>query len=99
MSLITIVTEGFLKDRIADVLRENGTTGFTITRAAGEGSRGINASDWEGPNLRFESLCSSEVAQTILNELSGDYFEDYAVVAWISQVEVLRSRKFLQAQE
>jgi nitrogen regulatory protein P-II 2 len=96
ITLLTIITEGILRDEIIAIILKHGATGYTYSRAEGHGSRGNRATDWEGPNLRFESLVSQKVAESILNDLDKDYFENYSVVAWVSQVNVLRREKFLR---
>jgi nitrogen regulatory protein P-II 2 len=55
MKIVTIVTERLLKEQVASLLRRHACTGFTITKAEGEGSRGVRASDGEGPNLKIET--------------------------------------------
>lgn len=94
MKLVTVVTEGLLRQEVAALLKRCGATGYTVTRAEGEGSRGVRARDWEGPNQRFESIVSAPVAEAILHALSDSYFENYAVVAWVTDVVVLRGGKF-----
>jgi nitrogen regulatory protein P-II 2 len=94
LQLITIITEGLLKEEISNLLRSHGATGFTITRADGEGSRGTRARDWEGPNLKFESVVDPAVAEAVLEQLAARYFDHYAVIAWIAEVRVLRGEKF-----
>ena len=94
LSLLTIVTEGLLKEPMIELLRRHGATGHTITRADGEGSRGVRAKDWEGPNLRFECILSPEAADAALDEVSERYFENYSVIAWVTEVKVVRSTKF-----
>lgn len=91
---VTIVTESLLKERIISLVRKHGATGFTLTLVEGEGSRGVRASDWEGRNVKIETLVSSETADAILEELGDTYFEDFAVIAWLSEVNVLRGGKF-----
>lgn len=95
LTLVTIVTEGLLKDEFATLLRKHHATGFTISRTEGEGSRGVRARDWEGPNLRFECIVAPEVAEKILAEVEKTYFENYAVIAWLTDVRVLRGSKFI----
>ena len=95
LTLVSIVTEGLLKEKIIAILRKNGATGFTITRAEGEGSRGVRARDFEGPNLKFECIVSPEAAEVILDEVGDTYFENYAVIAWLTDVSVLRGNKFI----
>lgn len=99
LCLLTIVTEGLLKEPIIELLRRHGATGHTITRAEGEGSRGVRARDWEGPNLRFECVLSPEGAEAALDEIGERYFENYAVVAWLADVSVLRGAKFSSSAE
>jgi hypothetical protein len=94
LCLLTVVTESLLKEAIIDLLRRHGATGHTITRAEGEGSRGVRARDWEGPNLKFECLLPREAADEALEEIGRRYFENYAVVAWLAEVSVLRASKF-----
>ena len=92
---VTIITESLLKDEVIALIRKHGATGFTLTKVEGRGSRGIRASDWEGRNIKIEVLASSTVADDIMEALSDEYFEDYAVIAWLSEVSVLRGEKFL----
>jgi len=96
LTLLTIVMEGLLKEELIRLVKRHGATGFTLTRAEGEGSRGVRARDWEGPNLRLECLVKAEAAEAILEELSERYFDHYAVIAWLSEVSVLRGGKFVE---
>jgi nitrogen regulatory protein P-II 2 len=77
------------------LVRGRGATGFTLTKVEGVGSRGVRASDWEGRNVKIETIVASETADEILEALSDTYFEDYAVIAWLSEVNVLRGTKFV----
>jgi len=99
LCLLTIVTEGLLKESVIELLRRHGATGHTITRADGEGSRGVRAKDWEGPNLRFECILSKRAADAALEEVGERYFENYSVIAWVSEVSVLRGEKFASPEE
>lgn len=91
----TIVTESLLADKIVALIQRHGSTGHTLTKVEGQGSRGVRASDWEGRNVKIETLVAEETANAILDELNEKYFEDYAVIAWLSEVTVLRGEKFL----
>lgn len=98
MKLVTIVTENLLKEQIITLLRQHKVTGFTISRVDGEGSRGVRASDWEGPNLKFEAIVSPNKSEIILDNISEKFFDNYSVIAWLSDVSVLRGGKFEQKQ-
>jgi nitrogen regulatory protein P-II 2 len=91
---VTIVAEALLEDRMLRELRALGARGFTIAEVRGEGSRGIRASDWEGRNVRIETIVSPAVADKILDHIAARYFEDYAVIAWVDDVGVVRGDKY-----
>ena len=95
LSKITIVSERLLKDGIIDLIKDTGATGFTLSAVEGEGSRGVRAGDWEGRNVMIESLVSETTADRILMALNERFMENYAVVAWVTEVTVLRGDKFL----
>jgi hypothetical protein len=94
MQLVTVIAESLLEHRLVHEVQAAGATGWTITPARGEGSRGVRAADWEGGNLRLETLCSADVADRLMAVLERDYFEHYAVVAFIHPVSVLRGEKY-----
>jgi len=96
LKLVTIVSEGLLKDKMIELLHANGATGFTIIRAEGQGSRGLRATDWEGPNFKFECVTSSKVAHKIVEAVAAKFLEHYAVIVWLSDVGVLRGEKFVK---
>jgi nitrogen regulatory protein P-II 2 len=96
LTKVTMVSESTLKEPIVALIRRHGATGFTMTKVEGEGSRGVRASDWGGRNVMIETIVSPETADALLEELSSAYFEDYAVIAWLTDVSVLRGEKFLR---
>jgi hypothetical protein len=92
---LTIISESLLREEIVALIRRHGATGFTLSKVEGQGSRGVRASEWEGRNLKFEVILGVSTADAILDEISAKYFEDYAVIAWLTEVEVLRGHKFI----
>ncbi|MFM2105431.1 MAG: hypothetical protein RL338_463 [Chloroflexota bacterium] len=91
---VTIVAEALLEERLIRELRALGARGVTIGPVRGEGSRGVRSGDWEGSNVRLESIVSREVADAILARIAERYFDDYAVIAWVDDVEVVRGDKY-----
>jgi nitrogen regulatory protein PII len=91
---VTIVAEALLEDRILRDLRALGSRGFTITESRGEGSRGTRAADFEGPNVRIETIVGPDVAEQVLAHVAEHYFEHFAVIAWVDDVEVVRGEKY-----
>jgi nitrogen regulatory protein P-II 2 len=92
---ITIISERFLKDEIIDLIKSKGAKGYTITDAEGEGSRGIRASEWEGKNIKLETIVSEITANKIINAISELYFESYAVIIYSNIVHVVRGEKYI----
>lgn len=91
---VTIVAEALLEERLIRELRALGARGVTIAAVRGEGSRGVRAGDLEGSNVRLESIVSREVGDAILARIAERYFDDYAVIAWVDDVEVVRGDKY-----
>jgi nitrogen regulatory protein P-II 2 len=92
--LVTIVAEAVLEASILALLRELGVSGHTSSEARGEGSRGRRTGELPGDNVRIETLVLPETAATLMDEVSRRWFEDFAIVAWVTEVEVVRGGKF-----
>lgn len=95
LKLVTIVTERILEDRLLRALEDLGARGYTLTQATGKGSRGVRASEWEGPDTRIESLVSPEVAEAVVAHVAENYFEHYAVILYVQDAEVVRGEKYV----
>jgi len=95
LKLVTIVTERILEDRILRKITELGAKGYTLTQATGKGSRGVRASEWEGPDTRIEVLVSREIADLIVEYIADNLFEHYAVIVFVQDAEVVRGEKYI----
>lgn len=94
LKLVTIVTERILEDRLLRALDQLGAKGYTLTQATGKGSRGVRASEWEGPDTRIETLVSPAVADAIVDHVAEKFFEHYAVILYVQDAEVVRGEKY-----
>ena len=94
LKLLTIIAEALLEDRLIHDLEAAGARGWTLSQARGQGSRGVRASEWEGRNVRLETLVAPEVADRLLEILDERYFPHYAVVAFVQDVQVVRGDKY-----
>jgi nitrogen regulatory protein P-II 2 len=95
LKLVTIVAEAVLEERLVRDIRRLGARGYTASEARGEGSRGLRPIEWEGKNVKIETLVGPETAERILACLADHYFPHYAVVAYVENVEVVRGDKYL----
>ncbi len=95
LCLVTVIAESILKERLIQDVRDAGARGFTITDADGEGSRQRRVGAILGANVRLETIVSKEVAEHLLGILSAEYFERFAVIAYLSDVSVIRGEKYV----
>ncbi len=94
MKRVTIVGDNALEPQIVRELHALGATGYTYTVVHGEGARGVRPSQWEGANAKIEVITTAEIAQRIVEHVARNYFDHYAVIAFIDDVEVVRPEKF-----
>ncbi|MCY7353606.1 MAG: hypothetical protein LH470_00680 [Lysobacter sp.] len=93
--LLTIVTEAPLEQNLLKDLERLGAGGYTITDARGKGSRGVRNAQWEhSGTIRVEVVCDAATADAIAAHLKDRYYDDYAMILFISDVDVLRPAKF-----
>lgn len=94
-TLLTVICEAALEKRLVADLEQLGAPGWTLSDARGRGSRGVRSAEWntEG-NIRLEVVCARELAERIAAHLQARYYANYAMVCYLSQVEVLRPEKF-----
>jgi nitrogen regulatory protein PII len=95
MKLLTIVCEAHARKPVLDLLRSTGAHGWTLFPVEGEGARGSRAADIpEFTNLQVEVIVRPEVADTLLERLGHDFFPRYGMIAFASDIQVLRQGKF-----
>ena len=95
LKLVTIVAERILEHRLLHQLEELGAKGYTLTEARGKGSQWVRASEWEGPDLRIETLVGPEVADALVSYIAEHYFEHYAIIVYVQNAEVVRGDKYI----
>jgi len=95
LKLLTVVTESALEARLVRDLERQGASGYTITNARGKGHRGVREAGWEvESNIRIEVVCDEATARRIAAHLQQHYYDNYAMILLLSDVEVLRPQKF-----
>ncbi|CAH2599637.1 Transcriptional regulator [Rhodovastum atsumiense] len=94
IKLLTVVTESVLAERLTRAIKAAGATGYTVTPAKGCGSRNQRSSSIGGDNVQIEVLATEDLAAHLLDMLVRDWFPHYALVAWLTTVEVVRGEKY-----
>lgn len=93
--LLTIVTETVLESRLIEALEQCGVPGYTVMDVRGKGDRGVRSAGWDqSGNIRVDVICDEETANRALAHIRDRFYENYAMIATISAVEVLRPEKF-----
>lgn len=95
IKLVTIICEAHAREAMTTLLRGAGAHGWTLFQVEGEGARGYRPADIpEFSNIQIEVLLQPAAAAALLERLANEYFPRYAMVAFESDVRVLRPEKF-----
>ncbi len=95
MKLVTIVTEAYALDSVKNLLREVGAHGCTHFPVEGTGAGGERAGEIkEFANVQIEIVLQPAAAQTLLERVEKELFPRYCMIAFESDVRVIRSAKF-----
>jgi nitrogen regulatory protein P-II 2 len=92
---VTIIVEKILQDQILPKLLELGATGYTAIDCSGCGHRGVRSGEF-GSNLQITLICPEDVSHKILTFVAQTYFENYATIAWESDVQVVRGARYVK---
>ena len=97
LKLVTVVGETVIMDDIAKEGLKLGATGYTLSEVIGQGSRSARNVIVTGSSktMKVEFVVPMNVAEKILKHVSDHYFEHYACIAWLSDVQVLRGERYI----
>lgn len=93
--LLTVITESALESHLIADVEKLGAHGYTITDARGKGGRGVRNASWDASgNIRMEIICDTKTADAIADHLRKRYYDNYAMILTMADVEVIRPEKF-----
>lgn len=93
--LLTIICEASLEQAIAVDLLALDVHGYTISDVRGCGAHGRRDGEWPpSANIRIEVLCAEKAGLHILDYLQETYYVNFGMVAFMSDVLVMRPEKF-----
>jgi nitrogen regulatory protein PII len=95
LNLLTIIAEEALASSLEAEIVEIGAKGYTFSSVSGKGLHGLRDNQWEGENIKIETVVSEETCKKILGHLQRKYFERYAMIAFYHPVNVVRTSHFL----
>lgn len=87
-TLVTIIGEAFLQDRLIQLLTRLGVSGYTIIPAQGAGSHGRRMGDIAGynTNIEIKTIVTSELLDQLFKDLKP-LQEKHALIAFWQIVE------------
>jgi len=95
---VSIVTEKLNEREIEEIVEAAGATGYTVFEGSGKGSHGVKGRHHlvnDFALVKIEVIVGTlEVAEAIAEQVAERYFDDYAGIVYIDDVEVLRREKF-----
>ena len=95
MKLVTIVCEAYALASVTKLLREVGAHGWTHFAVEGAGEGGERTGEMkEFANVQIEVVLQPAAAQTLLARLESELFPHFGMIAFESEVRVVRSGKF-----
>ena len=95
LSLLTIIVEEVLANTIEKEIGDLGAKGYTTSSVSGKGLSGIRDNQWEGENVKIETIVSDASCKAILDHLQEKYFDRYAIIAFHHPVHVIRTSHFM----
>jgi len=96
LKLVTLITEQVLREQIAKKIIELGASGYTWSEVQGKGPRGTRRDAVEGNNIQIKVVCAASVADAILNWFAHTYVDNYACIAWVIEVAVVRGDRYVK---
>lgn len=96
IKLLTIITESVLEHSLEEDIERLGARGYTITNARGKGARGVRDAGWSSDsNIRIEVLGDPRTVEAIVEHIRETYYNNYAIIIYMSDVQVIRPEKFV----
>ena len=95
VKLLTITCEILAQKNIIEILNKHEITGYTTYEVNGNGARGIRGQGLKNEkNVKVEIILRDEKLQTVVEEISRTLFANFAIILYVSDVEVVRTEKF-----
>ena len=93
--LVNVITLDVLEEKLTEMFRRHGVSGYTIFRARGEGGSGEAAGtlDFEA-NIMVKVIVPEEKLQRLLDGLQRQIKKGYHLTIFVSDVEVISPEKF-----
>ena len=92
--LVTMISEPVLSNSLVTTIRALGATGFTISDVYGEGSGEKSSGEVPNEKVKIEVVADADLAKKIMVEIAKNYFANYSLIVYSSDIQVIRQEKF-----
>ncbi len=92
--LVTIICEPVISAQIIETVHAIGATGYTLTEVKGEGSSEKGSGVLQNEKIKIEIICDEPLAHSLRTQVASEYFENYSLILYTADIEVIRSEKF-----
>lgn len=95
MKLLNIITIDAMEGKLVESFKKYGVSGYTVLRARGEGSSGVEA-DISGfdANIVVKVITPQERLEPLLESLERKIKKGYHLTVFVSDVDVMTPEKF-----
>jgi len=94
LKLLTMICEPVLSSELIEVARSMGASGFTTTEVRGEGSAHRQSGEIPDAKVKIEVIAETDLALRVLNKIAEVYFENYSLIAYLTDAHIVRRTKF-----
>lgn len=95
LKLVTIICEALARGAVTRLLLDMGAHGYTLCHVEGVGSKGERTAEMEElSNIKVEAIVPAPVCEQLMLRLQEEFFPKFTIIAYESDVRVVRSAKF-----
>ena len=95
MKRVTVICEALAREPVLKLLTGVGSHGWTLWEVQGSGTWGVRTADIpEFANIQVEVILQPATAELLMERLAGELFPKFAMVAYETEIRVLRPAKF-----
>ncbi len=96
VKLLTVTCEILAQNNILEIISRHGVTGYTLYEVSGNGSKGVRGQGFKNEkNVKIEIISTEARLKDIVEEITRSLFSDFAIIVYLSDVQVLRPEKFI----
>lgn len=92
--LVTIICEPVLSSKILALSETLGATGFTLTPVSGSGNGEKSSGEIPDAKTKIEIIVDPKLAEKLLQKIADQFFENYGLIAYSTDISILRPKKF-----